>query len=134
MSFPDDAIKAFLARGQTGDGDPELLPYGGFQSYGGAIAEVGEDETAFSHRDALVEFVAALPGQTRRRTRRGIPARRWAAAIEPYASGVYVNDLADEGEAGVRRAYGPRKLARLATLKRRYDPDNLFHLNHNIRP
>ena len=133
--LPDDAIKAFLARGQTGDGDPELLPYGGFQSYGGAIAEVGEDETAFSHRDALVEFVAvaawADPAEDEARMS---AARRWAAAIEPYASGVYVNDLADEGEAGVRRAYGPHKLARLAALKQRYDPDNRFHLNHNIRP
>jgi FAD/FMN-containing dehydrogenase len=134
--LPDDAIEALLARGQTsGDGDIELLPYGGFQSYGGAIAEVGEDETAFSHRDALVEFVAVAawtdPAEDEARMS---AARNWAAAIEPFASGVYVNDLADEGEAGVRRAYSPHKLARLATLKRRYDPDNRFHLNHNIRP
>jgi FAD/FMN-containing dehydrogenase len=133
--LPAEAIEAFLARGQTGDGDPGLLPYGGFQSYGGAIAEVSDDETAFSHRDALVEFVAvaawADPAEDEARMS---AARRWAAAIEPYASGVYVNDLADEGEAGVRRAYGPRKLARLAALKQRYDPDNRFHLNHNIRP
>jgi FAD/FMN-containing dehydrogenase len=131
----DEAIDAFLARGQTGDGDPQLLPYGGFQSYRGAIADVAEDETAFSHRDALVEFVAVAawtdPGEDEARMS---AARRWAAAIEPFASGVYVNDLADEGEAGVRRAYGPRKLARLATLKQRYDPDNRFHLNHKIRP
>jgi hypothetical protein len=60
-------------------------------------------------------------------------ARRWAAAIEPYASGVYVNDLADEGGAGVRRTYGPRKLARLAALKQRHDPENRIHLNHNIQ-
>jgi FAD/FMN-containing dehydrogenase len=133
--LPDEAIEAFLGRGQTVESDPELLPYGGFQSYGGAIAEVREDETAFSHRDALVEFVAvaawADPAEDEARMS---AARRWAAAIEPYASGVYVNDLADEGEAGVRRAYGPHKLARLAALKRRYDPDNRFHLNHNIRP
>jgi len=132
----DDAIEALLGRGQAGgDGDLELLPYGGFQSYGGAIAEVGEDETAFSHRDALVEFVAVAawtdPAEDEARMS---AARRWAAAIEPFASGVYVNDLADEGEAGVRRAYSPHKLTRLATLKQRYDPDNRFHLNHNIRP
>jgi FAD/FMN-containing dehydrogenase len=132
----DDAIEAFLARGQAGGTDDlELLPYGGFQSYGGAIAEVGEDEAAFSHRDALVEFVAVAawtdPAEDEARMS---AARRWAAAIEPFASGVYVNDLADEGEAGVRRAYSPQKLARLATLKQRYDPDNRFHLNHNIRP
>jgi hypothetical protein len=62
-------------------------------------------------------------------------ARRCAAAIEPFASGVYVNVLSDEeGETGVRRAYSPDKLARLVALKDRYDPENLFHLNHNIRP
>jgi FAD/FMN-containing dehydrogenase len=61
-------------------------------------------------------------------------ARRYGAAVEPFASGVYVNDLTDEGEAGIQRAYGPDKLARLAALKDRYDPDNVFHLNHNIRP
>jgi FAD/FMN-containing dehydrogenase len=132
----DDAIEAFLARG-GGDGasDPTVWPYGGLQSYGGAIAEVGDDETAFSHRDALVEFVAVArwtdPAEDGART---AAARRYGAAVEPFASGVYVNDLADEGEAGIRRAYGPDKLARLATLKARYDPENLFHLNHNIRP
>ena len=57
-----------------------------------------------------------------------------AGAVEPFASGVYVNSLADEGEAGTRRAYGSDKLARLAAVKERYDPDNVFHLNHNIRP
>ena len=50
------------------------------------------------------------------------------------ASGVYVNVLYDEGAEGVRRAYGDAKLARLSALKRRYDPDNVFHLNQNIVP
>jgi hypothetical protein len=53
-------------------------------------------------------------------------------AIEPYASGVYVNDLTDEGEKGVRRAYGTAQMARLIAIKDHYDPDNIFHLNHNI--
>jgi hypothetical protein len=61
-------------------------------------------------------------------------ARRCAAALEPYASGVYVNALSDEGAEGVRRAYPADKLAGLTALKDAYDPDNVFHLNQNIRP
>jgi FAD/FMN-containing dehydrogenase len=57
-----------------------------------------------------------------------------AAAIEPFASGVYVNMLSDDGPDGVRRAYPPAKLARLAEVKRAYDPDNVFHLNQTIKP
>jgi hypothetical protein len=45
------AVDAFLARGDSdGGGDPALLPYAGLQSYGGAVAEVGDDQTAFGHR------------------------------------------------------------------------------------
>jgi FAD/FMN-containing dehydrogenase len=131
----DDAIEAFLARGGSDDGDPALLPAGSLQSYGGAVAEVGDADTAFSHRDALVEFVAVAswtdPAEDRPRM---AAARRYAADVEPFASGVYVNALTDEGETGIRRAYGADKLARLAVLKDRYDPENVFHLNHNIRP
>ena len=131
----DGAIDAFLSRGAGDGGDPGLLPAGSLQSYGGAVAEVGDADTAFSHRDALVEFVAVAswtdPAEDPPRMS---AARRYAAAVEPFASGVYVNALTDEGETGIRRAYGAGKLARLAALKDRYDPDNVFHLNHNIRP
>ena len=131
----DGAIDAFLARGGSDDGDPALLPAGSLQSYGGAVAEIGDADTAFSHRDALVEFVAVAswtdPAEDPPRMS---AARRYATAVEPFASGVYVNALTDEGETGIRRAYGADKLARLAALKDRYDPDNVFHLNHNIRP
>jgi FAD/FMN-containing dehydrogenase len=125
-----------LSRGDDdGGGEPALLPSGSLQSYGGAIAAVGEDETAFGHRDALVEFVAVAawtdPAQDQARIS---AARRYGAVVEPFASGVYVNDLTDEGQAGIGRAYGPDTLARLAALKDRYDPENVFHLNHNIRP
>jgi FAD/FMN-containing dehydrogenase len=136
--FGNEAIDAFVARGvpsSDDDVDPTILPIGGLQSYGGAISSVGNGDTAFSHRDTLVEFVAvagwADPAEDHDRMS---AARRYAAAIEPFASGVYVNDLADEGAAGVRRAYGSGQLARLTALKDRYDPDNVFHLNHNIPP
>jgi FAD/FMN-containing dehydrogenase len=61
-------------------------------------------------------------------------ARSWAAALEPYSSGTYVNVIADPGDEGIGRAYLAPQLARLADLKRKYDPDNVFHLNQNIRP
>jgi hypothetical protein len=62
-----------------------------------------------------------------------IKARR-AVTLEPFASGVYVNVLGDEGAAGVRRAYTAAKLARLTAVKDTYDPLNVFHLNQNIAP
>ena len=132
----DEAIDGFLSRGQSDPGvDPARLPNGSFQGYGGAIAARSDDDSAFSHRNILMEFVASAawtdPAEDDQRI---TAARRYGAALEPFASGVYVNVLGDEGEAGVRRAYPAAKLARLAALKRRYDPDNLFHLNQNIRP
>jgi FAD/FMN-containing dehydrogenase len=61
-------------------------------------------------------------------------AREMYAALQPFAmDGVYVNNLGDEGDDRVKAAYG-ENYARLAALKRKYDPDNLFRLNQNIRP
>jgi FAD/FMN-containing dehydrogenase len=136
--FGDGAIDAFVSRGVgRGDGDPDpaSLPSATLQAYGGAIGAIGDDDTAFAQRGTLVEFVAdAVWTDPAIDESRIAAARRYGAAIEPFASGVYVNSLADEGEAGTRRAYGSDQLARLAAVKERYDPDNIFHLNHNIRP
>jgi FAD/FMN-containing dehydrogenase len=132
----DEAIDAFLSQGEPDpSADRSRLPNGSLQGYGGAIAVTSDDESAFSHRDALVEFVASIRWTDPAEDDQHLgAARRFGAAMEPYASGVYVNVLADEGERGVRRAYSADKLARLAALKRRYDPDNVFHLNQNIPP
>ena len=133
-SFPDDAIEAFLLRGDTG-GQAGHLPNVGLQAYGGAIADVPDQDAAFSHRDALLEFGTAVswadPAEDEARM---TSARRSAAALDQFAHGVYVNALSDEGSEGVRRAYPPEKLARLTALKDAYDPGNVFHLNQNIRP
>jgi hypothetical protein len=48
--------------------------------------------------------------------------------------GVYVNFLVDEGEDRIRAAYPGRTWDRLAEIKRRYDPDNVFHRNQNVPP
>jgi FAD/FMN-containing dehydrogenase len=133
-SFPDEAIQAYLLRG-TADGRGEHLPKVSLQAYGGAIADRAEADTAFSQRDAMFEFVAAAawsdPAEDDARI---AAARRTAAAVEPFASGAYVNTLSDEGARGVTRAYSPDKLARLTALKDVYDPANVFHLNQNIKP
>jgi hypothetical protein len=102
---------------------------------GGAVARVGEDETAFGGRTAGHTFNIA--GITE--TAEGFDEeRQWArnfwSALEPHHTSVYVNFLMEEGEERIRQAYGAKKYDRLKALKRRYDPDNLFRLNQNIRP
>jgi FAD/FMN-containing dehydrogenase len=121
--------------GAVVDRDPvdAMLPGVSLQAYGGAIADVDDDATAFSHRRTRFEFVAAAkwsdPGEDGLRMG---AARQAAAKLEPFAMGAYVNVLSDEGASGVRRAYSEAKRARLTAVKDAYDPDNVFHLNHNI--
>jgi FAD/FMN-containing dehydrogenase len=133
-SLPDEAIDAFLLRG-TADGHGERLPAASLQAYGGAIADVPDADSAFSQRDAMFEFVAAArwtdPAEDEERM---ALARRYAGTLEPFASGMYVNAMSDEGATGVARAYPPAKLARLRALKAAYDPENVFHLNQNFTP
>jgi FAD/FMN-containing dehydrogenase len=134
----DTAIDAYLSRGiptNGGNTDSPMLAGGGFQGYGGAIAEVGDTESAFSHRETLVEFFAGSTWEDPAEDAvRMAGARAWAAALSPFSSGTYVNVIADPGEEGVGRAYHAAQLERLAEIKRTYDPDNVFHLNQNIRP
>jgi FAD/FMN-containing dehydrogenase len=65
--------------------------------------------------------------------------KRWArdliADVKPWSTGsVYLNFIGDEGDDRVREGLGPENYRRLAATKSRYDPDNVFHLNHNIKP
>ncbi len=134
----DEAIKTFLSRGINGrvtDEEAAMMPSADMQAYGGAISEVADHETAFSHRDAVAECVIRTrwtdPAEDAKRM--GI-ARRYAKSLEPFASGVYIHTAADEGHTGTQRAYSRDKLARLTALKDQYDPENVFHLNQNIEP
>jgi len=102
---------------------------------GGAAGRVGEDQTAFGGRSAGYTFNITAATETAE----GFDEEReWVrnfwSALEPYHMGVYVNFLMEEGEERIRQAYGAKKYDRLKALKRRYDPDNLFRLNQNIRP
>ena len=103
--------------------------------YGGAASRVGAAETAFPHRQAQYNLLIFAQWTDARESERHIQWARdtWEAA-QPYASGrVYVNYFGVEGEERVRTAYGAN-YDRLVALKNRYDPTNLFRLNHNVTP
>lgn len=102
---------------------------------GGAVARVGEDETAFNGRHA--GFTFNINGNSE--SGEGFDAEReWAraywSALASHHTSVYVNFLMEEGEDRIRQAYGADKYDRLKALKRKYDPTNFFRLNQNIRP
>jgi FAD/FMN-containing dehydrogenase len=106
-----------------------------FGAIGGATTRPAPDSAAYAHRD--VQFVMNVHGRWEDPAddKRCIAwARDFFNASAPFASGgVYVNFLtADEGDR-VRSAYGPN-YDRLAQVKRKYDPDNLFRMNQNIEP
>ena len=125
------------AIGAVVDRDPAdaTLPGVSLQAYGGAIAAVDDDATAFSHRRTRFEYVAGVKwSDPSEDSLRMGAARQAAAKLDPFAVGAYVNVLSDEGTSGVHRAYSEAKRARLTAVKDAYDPDNAFHLNHNIAP
>jgi FAD/FMN-containing dehydrogenase len=131
------AIEAYVSRGVADGAHPDWsrIPSGEFQAHGGAIADIGYEEAAFAHRETLVEWISGAAWvDASEDDERIAAARAYGAALEPFASGMYVNMIAEEGEAGVLRAYDEDKLTQLRQLKRRFDPDNVFHLNHNIQP
>ncbi len=102
---------------------------------GGAMRRVAPEATAFHRRDA--GFVYNLIGLWKDRAENEVHTS-WAKgafeALRPVSlGGAYVNFLGDDGQERVRDAYGAN-YARLAELKKRYDPANLFHLNQNIKP
>jgi FAD/FMN-containing dehydrogenase len=102
---------------------------------GGAVARVADDATAFGHRSAGWDYNAyALWTDPREADRHIGWARAFSAAMQPFSIGAYVNEMVDEGEERVRAAYPPATYRRLAELKKKYDPTNLFRLNQNIRP
>jgi len=106
-----------------------------FQHLGGAITRAGADTAAFGHRDAAFDFAILTvwqdPAEDAEHT---TWARDFFTAMQPHATGVYVNNLGTEGADRVRAAYAPATYERLVALKGTYDPDNVFRLNQNVAP
>ncbi|HEV7604183.1 MAG TPA: FAD-binding oxidoreductase [Candidatus Limnocylindrales bacterium] len=102
---------------------------------GGAMARVPVEATAFAHRSSriMVNVAAFYDGPEDK-----IVRERWVSDLVDFLdqgdTGAYVGFLLDEGEARVRAAYPGRTWDRLASVKARYDPTNLFRLNQNVPP
>ncbi|HEX5019730.1 MAG TPA: BBE domain-containing protein, partial [Candidatus Binatia bacterium] len=97
---------------------------------------VPDSATAFGRRAWPYNFVVTSAWSDRKDTERNIAwTREFFNAMRPFAAeGAYVNYLGgDEGRDGLKAAYGA-KLARLAALKSKFDPTNLFRMNQNIAP
>jgi FAD/FMN-containing dehydrogenase len=102
---------------------------------GGAMARVPPDATAFAHRGSRIMVnVATLYERPGEKATHEAWVTDFAAALRQGDGGVYVNFLGDEGEARIRVAYPGSTWDRLAAIKGRYDPTNLFRLNQNIPP
>jgi FAD/FMN-containing dehydrogenase len=107
-----------------------------FEHFHGAVTRVGMTDTAVPHRDEgwnmLIPSVWTDPADTEANI---AWTRETFAALRPHmGAGRWLNYLGDDqAEDAIRAAYGPN-YDRLREVKRQYDPDNVFHLNHNIAP
>jgi FAD/FMN-containing dehydrogenase len=102
---------------------------------GGAMGRVRADATAFAHRSSRIMVnIAAMYADPNEAAVHNIWVDDFAGALRQGNGGAYVGFLSDEGGARVREAYPGPTWERLAAVKRRYDPSNLFRLNHNVPP
>jgi FAD/FMN-containing dehydrogenase len=105
------------------------------RALGGAMARVPADATAFAHRGSrLMVTVAAIYEQEEEAPRHQAWVDDLAGTLRQDEHGAYVNFLGEEGETGIREAYPGPTWDRLRSIKRRYDPENLFRRNQNIPP
>ncbi len=130
----DDAVIASLKKEIIADPMAESDIY--MLLLGGAIADVDESATPYSGRAAsyywMTNSVWNEPADDTRCMGWGRKAAKNLAAIS--MRGNYINEQADLGKEVALNAYGAEKYARLAKLKARFDPTNLFRLNQNIEP
>lgn len=105
------------------------------QQVGGAIARTPAPATAYANRSAAYDcFPVAMWDDAADDEAHVAWTQRFWSAMKPFSTGgVYANNLGEEGADRVREAYRGN-YERLARIKKKYDPNNVFRLNQNIRP
>jgi FAD/FMN-containing dehydrogenase len=131
--LPDELIDITVERFAT---VPSPMTAILLEHFHGAVTRVGVTESAVPHRDQGWNLVIPSVWADTADSEANIAwSRETFAAMRPhFGSGRWLNYLGDDqADDAIRAAYGPN-YERLGTVKRRYDPDNVFHLNHNIAP
>jgi FAD/FMN-containing dehydrogenase len=102
---------------------------------GGAMSRVPSAATSFAHRSSRIMVnLAAMYNRPEEKEVHEAWVAEFQSALRQEDGGAYVNFLTTEGEASIRAAYPGETYNRLAAIKTRYDPGNLFRLNQNIAP
>jgi len=132
----DDAMEILLARIKIAP-SPHCKLF--VECFGGEVTRIPRDATAFDHRHAPFNLLILGGWEQASEDEENIAwARETWQQMQPYATqSVYVNylnEVDDEGSDRIESAYGAEKFARLAALKAKYDPGNLFRMNQNVRP
>ncbi len=130
----DEAIKRHIANAEklpTPQSTMHLYPIDG------AVHRIGRQDTAFSYRDVVwSEVIVGVDPDPANNERMIAWADAYWEALHPFAAdagGAYVNFMMEEGEERIRASYQENH-ARLVELKNKYDPENFFRINQNIRP
>ncbi|MGH3384391.1 MAG: FAD-binding oxidoreductase, partial [Nocardioidaceae bacterium] len=127
-----ETAEAVIERIRTSDAPMRVAQ---LRMLGGAMARVAPDATAYAHRKSrIMANVAAFYDSPDERAEREAWVLETADLLRQDDAGVYVNFLGAEGPEQVRAAYPGATWDRLVEVKRRYDPTNVFRLNHNIPP
>jgi len=114
---------------------PTLLSTMHMYPIDGAAGRVKNDATAWAYRDAKWSsvIVGVDPDPAKKETITNWAREYWTALHPHSAGGAYVNFMMDEGEERVKATYG-KNYARLTKIKKKYDPNNVFRVNQNIKP
>jgi FAD/FMN-containing dehydrogenase len=126
-TLDDDVVAAAVAAYRSGVSTV-------LRSLGGAFGRVPADATAFAHRDAEAMIVCAAFLPTDATDAEADAALAPWAGVARHGTGVYLNFQGSDTPEDLATAYPPRTYARLAAVKRRYDPENLFARDHNVAP
>lgn len=132
-ALTDEAIATMARWSGTSPSPTTFAPF--FEHWHGAVSRVDASATAFPHRKYEWNLFAWSTWTDPAETEKNVQWTRqcWDAMCPFLADGSYVNYVSDEGDASARASYGPN-YDRLVALKNKYDPTNLFCMNHNIQP